>query len=592
MTTSHAPPAPVAPSAPPAKKVTGEPTAATRHLCSGVYVDEWFRDLVINEVCTKPYRRVAPSYGFDIVPVMRHAWRAAALTALLRMTLLGSVVVPACAGAAPVTILLACGLALLWLLHRALMIRDADWTPKPRRTRRRRRPSTTPDPQTHFWPLTRPIDPRRQRAFRRVGVTALSLSLTGLTVALVHPDHAATALHVAAGIVLMYLGVGATRQLMLNRIRRAPTLRPTHLSGRQRAADAQQRHVCTVYRRPRHSEEEREDEDDLTMFTLFGDKSPFIGAGELVYQWNPPMNIQLLRPGDDKEPLHEREHVVPPFQAHELVDHLRDAVRLLDTDSVDVRLPTQVRDRVYVAETDVAVDPSLLPQGFDEAGLRAVINTPGTRQHHFLEVTTPVEGSEFVATVLLHVSLRGRTLIISTAACVLAHTPRSFQRTDEFGQHGAVAVVWAAFRELSALPLEIQRAWRVVRYFYAVAKAAVLPHDLTSTPIRNVLIGSRVSIREESSQAWSKVQLEKSDILGRMKTIEERLLRAAGDFLSARGVDTSAFDDRALKIINSGIFNFGDNNSFNNNAVGEAAQVGGTADQSASPNNANGGGSQ
>ncbi|MEU0810638.1 hypothetical protein [Streptomyces sp. NPDC005970] len=38
-------------------------------------------------------------------------------------------------------------------------------------------------------------------------------------------------------------------------------------------------------------------------------------------------------------------------------------------------------------------------------------------------------------------------------------------------------------------------------------------------------------------------------------------------------MDISEFNDRALKIINSGIFNFGDNNNFNNNAVGEHAHV-------------------
>lgn len=59
--------------APPAQETTLEPTAATRHLCAGVYVDERFRDLVIDEVCNAPHRRVAPSYGFDIVPVMHHA---------------------------------------------------------------------------------------------------------------------------------------------------------------------------------------------------------------------------------------------------------------------------------------------------------------------------------------------------------------------------------------------------------------------------------------------------------------------------------------------------------------------------------------
>ncbi|MEU7135928.1 hypothetical protein [Streptomyces sp. NPDC046261] len=577
---------------PPAKEATGEPSAATRHLCTGVYVDERFRDLVIDKVCTAPHRRVAPSYGFDIVPVMHHAWRAAALTALLRMTLVGAVVTPAFAGALPTSILIICGLALLWLLRLTLLLQKSDWEPRPRRKPKRRGLGPA---RGHRHPL-RLLFPRRcsekERALRRIGVAALSLALTGLAVALSHPGHATTALHVAAGIMLMCLGVGATRQLMLDHVLHASSLRPTRLSGRQRAADVQQRHVCAVYRRPRHSDDEGEDEDDLTVFTLFGDESPFIGAGELVYQWNPPMSIQLLRPGDDDAPLHEREHPVPPFQAHELVEYLREAVQLLDTDSQEVRLPAQVRDRIYVAETDVAIDRCLLPREFGEADLRDIINTPGTKQHHFLEVVTPTEGSEFVATVLLRVSLQGRTLMISTAACVLAHTPRSFQRTEEFGHHGAIAVVWAAFRELTALPLEIQNSWRIARYFYTLGKAALLPRDLTSIPIRNVLIGSRISIRERSAQAWSKVQLEKSDILGRMKTIERRLLRATSDFPHAKEVDISEFNDRALKIINSGIFNFGDNNTFSNNAVGDEAQVSISGNQPTGSNNPGNGGNQ
>lgn len=558
----------------PAKVSGDEPTAATRHLCAGPYVDEDFRDLVIDKICTSPHRRVAPSYGFDIVPVMSHAWRAATLAAVLRITLLGAVIAPACAGAQPASALVACGLALLWLLRLALLLHRGDREP---RSDRRSGPRNKELQYRHRrrlqWILPRRKSEKSQ-ALQRVGGVALCLAATDLVIGLMYPHHVTTALHMGTGIVLMFLAVGALRQLQLNWILRAPILRPGRLSPRQRVADVQQRDVHTVYRRPRHSQDEEAVDDDLTVFTLFGEESPFIGAGEIVYQWNPPMSVQLLRPvEDDDAPLHEREHPVPPFQAHELVEHLRDAVHLLNTDSHDVRLPAQVRDRVYVSETDVAADRSLLPQKLTDVDLREIINTPGSRGHHFLEVTTPLEGAEYVATVLLHVSVRGRTLIISTAACVLAHTPRSFQRTAEFGQHGLIAVICAAFRELFALPQEVQRSWRIIRYLRALIKAAILPPDLTSTPIRNVLIGSRVSIREQSAQAWSKVQLEKTDILGRMKTIEQRLLRAAGDFLLAKDVDASEFNNRALKIINSGIFNFGDNNTISNNAVGDAAQV-------------------
>lgn len=574
MTTSHAPPA---------QETALEPTAATRHLCAGVYVDERFRDLVIGEVCTAPHRRVAPSYGFDIVPVMHHAWRAAALSALPRTTVLAAVVGPVIAGAVPAAILIASCFGLLLLLRLATLLQGIDRQPIP--AHKSRRLGLGSPLRAHRY-LLRFLLPRvttgKALAFRRVTTAALWLALTVLVIALLYPRQALTALLLAAALTLVYLAVGATRQLILNRILRTPALRPARLSGRQRAADRQQHHMCAVYRRPRHSDDE---DDDLTMFTLFGDRSPFIGAGELVYQWNPPMSIQLLRPDTDDAPLHEREHSVPPFQAHELVEHLRKAVLPLNIDSRDVRLPAEVRDRVYVAETDVAVDRSLLPHHFTQSELRSIINTPESKQHHFLEVTTAADGAEFVATVLLHVSLQGRTLNLSTAACVLAHTPRSFQRAEEFGHHGAAAVIWAAFNELAALPSDIQHSWRIFRYLYALAKAAVLPRDLTTTPIRNILIGSRVSIREESSQAWTKVQLEKSDILGRMKTIEQRLLSAASDFLQGKDVDTSVFKDRALKIINSGIFNFGDNNSFTNNAVGDAAQVSVAANQPAQPDN-------
>ncbi|OPG04743.1 hypothetical protein B1R27_24065 [Streptomyces sp. GKU 895] len=568
--------------APPAQETTLEPTAATRHLCAGVYVDERFRDLVIDEVCTAPHRRVAPSYGFDIVPVMQHAWRAAALRALPRATVLAAIAGPLLTGNVPAAVLVASSFALLLLLRLAVALRGVDNQSMPVGKSRRR----TADPlRAHRYLLKlllpRAITPKR-RVVKRVTTAALWLALIILAIGLLYPGQALVALLLVAALTLVYLAVGATRQMILNRILRAPVLRPSRLSGRQRAADRQQHHMCAVYRRSRHSDDE---DDDLTMFTLFGDASPFIGAGELVYQWNPPIGIPLLRAESGEEPLNEREHAVPPFKAHELVEYLREAVLPLNADTHDVRLPAEIRDRVYVAETDVAADRSLLPHHFTRSELRSIINTPESKQHHFLEIITPADGSEFVATVLLHVSLQGRTLSLSTAACVLAHTPRSFQRAEEFGHHGAGAVLWAAFTELSALPTDIQHSWRLLRYLYTLAKAAVLPRDLTTTPIRNILIGSRVSIREESSQTWTKVQLEKSDILGRLKTIEQRLLSAASDFLQSRDVDTSGFNDRALKIINSGIFNFGDNNSFTNNAVGDAAQVNVSASQPAPAQN-------
>ncbi|GLY19625.1 hypothetical protein Kisp01_66390 [Kineosporia sp. NBRC 101677] len=58
---------------------TGSPWAsseATRYLCVGAYLDRNFRRRVMSEVLGAEHRAVAPSYGIDIIPVLRHCLRA------------------------------------------------------------------------------------------------------------------------------------------------------------------------------------------------------------------------------------------------------------------------------------------------------------------------------------------------------------------------------------------------------------------------------------------------------------------------------------------------------------------------------------
>lgn len=65
---------------------------ATRNLCAEVYVDRSFRDLVIHKVHGTSQRRVAPSYGFDLVPVVRHAWRSWYFDRRLQVVIVGCLV--------------------------------------------------------------------------------------------------------------------------------------------------------------------------------------------------------------------------------------------------------------------------------------------------------------------------------------------------------------------------------------------------------------------------------------------------------------------------------------------------------------------
>jgi hypothetical protein len=67
---------------------------ATRLMCAGVYSDPVFRDSVIAELKTNWFRKVAPSYGYDAVPVLAHALAARRLRAFqVALTAAGGVLV-------------------------------------------------------------------------------------------------------------------------------------------------------------------------------------------------------------------------------------------------------------------------------------------------------------------------------------------------------------------------------------------------------------------------------------------------------------------------------------------------------------------
>jgi hypothetical protein len=381
--------------------------SATRHLCAGVYLDRSFRDLVIRRVHNDSRRRVAPSYGFDLVSVVRHAWRAWVLEGLLHIAVLAvltlglvlhealAVVIVLCTFGTYVTLIIA-----VRNLAAFLRVRAADeatrWLDRPNR-----RSHQEIEDQAK----------RRRRVKASVaGIVVLALLPAGAARSLDTPLRAAlpTAVRLAGVLLLCGVLVGVVRQLQLNANHRARSLRPSTLTRRESAIDAQQNHSCVVYRRPAH----KKGRNPLDLLLDPDDSpSPFVGSGELVNRWLPPMTVQLIRPDPvHKKGLAQREHTTPPFKAHELVDCLKSTLEQLTTDTGTANLPgLRIRDRLYVPESDVSADRTLLSGDIDFMMSR-VIDNPLSLAHHFLETSVPIAGGELVMTVLIRVSLKGRCL--------------------------------------------------------------------------------------------------------------------------------------------------------------------------------------
>ncbi|WP_242910796.1 hypothetical protein [Actinomadura terrae] len=544
-------------------------TAATRHLCAGTYLDRAFRRKVLEQVYNDPHHRVAPSYGFDLVPVVRHAWRSWLLESLQQaVTCLVLTIGWFCLGGHVIVVLL-CWLGLFYFaragaaaLPDALRLKRLEligWLLR----RSARDISEIKDEQRlqdQLWML------RLHSALCLITlvVATVSAGWTG------RPPSAAisAAFILLLPIALAIVAAATLRQISLNQIARAPVLRSGRLSRRQKIINYQQSHTVVVFQRP-DPKAEMEDWEDFDPFDR--ERTIFVGSGQLVHRWLPPLVIQLLRPGS--ESMREREYTRPPFRTDELVDHLRVAMRRVADREDPRRIRLTVCDRVFIEELDVSAECDLLYGAPGVARLRQIIDDSHHAAHQFLEMQVTTDG-ELVTTVFLRAAVRGRSLSLDFAACALTRTPADYHVIDHYGETGAGAVVRAALRALWRLPEEVGQVVRLIRAPLTLAGAALARKDRTLVPRRRLPVGSRISIREDKSLPWKESRFDEIRIHDDIKLVELRLLKATEEFLDGRKVDTTAFKRMASNIINnSGVLNMGGRLEMKNSAVGSGSRV-------------------
>ena len=555
----------------------GRDTAATRHLCAGVYLDRTFRNQVLRRVYGDTRHRVAPSYGFDLIPVVDHAWRSWWLdTAHQGFVFLISA---ACfALNRPILVTVMCWLALIHLARimagaapdflrlklRELAARLPLW---PWQNRKQAQPGQEPEDSQRLKHQTRLL-----RLGCGSGLALLLVSVIAAGWGDNHPaDGAETALRMLIVFACSAAGAAALRQLFLNRVHHAPVLRRHRLSRRQKIIDEQQRHTYVVYHRPKS-----EKDDAWPRFDPFERKPTiFVGSGQLVHRWT-PMVIPLLRPKDEhpeKKGLSKREHDEPPFRTHELIDHLRGAMLTVSDPADPRRLHLEVRDRVFLDERDVPERRDFLTGRMRPDQLQRIIDDPYQKAQHFLEIRVSTSG-ELVTTIFLNASIRGRSLSLYFAACSLTRTPFDYQVLNLFAESGRGAVLRAALRALGRLPEETARVWRLIELPLILGPAMLAGRDRTLRPRRKVLIGSRFSVREEKSLRWKDSWFDEPMIHGEIRLIERRLLKAVEEFLESKNVDTSDFKKNAENIINNnGVLNMGGRLEMHQSVVGANAQI-------------------
>lgn len=526
--------------------------AASRHLCVGVYQDRSFRDEVLRRVYCDRHHRVAPSYGFDLVPVLVHAWRSWFLDKAQHAVILVALAVTAVT--ARLEFFICVSVLLVWYIIKtfAPLLKDIAAYFK-------QRESISAYKQLQI----------RGKLFWYGFLASIAILGFGIfqLVGKIHPQALTEAWSLRNLIIgpLILIGLitvvssisAALRQLWMNRLRHASSMLRQN-RGRLAAIDEQQFHPFTVY----------------------SGFNPFIGAGRAVRTWS---FAQRLVPSSPLGMQSGNEYAAPPFQTRELVERLKTRIEELRLDEhPETRLPgLEVADHIFVEGTyadgyryalqNAMVGPPL------QSAVTDIIDNPRESARHFLRCQVSSWGGEVVTSVFVHVSLQGRTLYIEFATHALPPTLSDYQIIDEFGEAGVTAIARAVLRAVIALPDALEGIIRLVATPRLALRSWLARRDATMKARRGVNIGARFSAREEASSS-DESYFQLLDIFKHSKIIERRLLAAVGDFLKQWGVDTSEFLARATSILNNGIINSGTGTiNIESSAFGQAPNVINTA---------------
>lgn len=532
---------------------------STRHLSAGVYLDGTYRDRLIREIYLDRARRVAPSYGFDLGPVLTHARRALSCEVASDLLLVGSVVVG--------LLIVPTSTIVVLLLLAALRVGRAA-SGLARDYVRYHVKGGTHDEYTHLRHRLRVL-----RWVRRRFTVVMALLMVGLGLAAARhfalPTKAALVglgdiapwTVVILGTQLLTVAVFATVGHLYVRSLRTGSTSPAAIIGpRMRTVARQQREPITIYSRFR----------------------PFIGSGIEVRTWS---FVQRLIEASSGKPEGQSEWNTPPFRTADIVGYLQQHISALASDpDPETRLSgLTVNDHIFVAGTKTAD----LPEDVATADPTNVMADPSGHARHYLACQIESWDGEVVTTVYVHTSIQGKMLYLEFSTWALPPTREEFHIVDEPGGVGMAAYARTVGSAVGSVPTRLARALPHLATFVApMFRATHRSSDDYDIRCRGVDIGARVSARElgagldmddeerPSTAAATITYFQSRDVIKYAKVIERRLLASVLDFLEYHQVDVSEYRQRMVSILNVGAINYGSGAvTVSNSAIGEGATV-------------------
>ncbi|MEV8624294.1 hypothetical protein [Streptomyces sp. NBC_01268] len=534
---------------PPAADLRGAPAGseATRLLCAGTYLDDRFRDAVIDELYVHEERVAAPSLGLDAARVLAHALRARRIELGWAAAILALWII-----AFPVTK----GLVMLFVLP-FLLLGIARWV----RGRSARAPfyRTVPAFLLRWYgrlTLVQSVllllvlalagEETRWELLGDLGEWGelLGLALSGATQELWGIGRLEVWLTIAVPLLLAW--AVATQR---GQFARALTGELSKERFADVAADPAEQAQGARFRRLR----DRIRTEQHARLVMYRSENPFCGAGEPYEPWSLSVELRPRKNLDGKapEPLDNSaimRHIVPlvealrvpsPHSSPQIAAAVRDRLRQLEIDEV-VFLPVDgLPTRAAAPYT---------PEFF-ELHRSSAIEEGGEPRRHFLRIRVGGWGEEIVTTVFVRVHTQGGMLMLEVAPHVLRPVAPLYRYADRIAHryrhnHHFGKAVWALGQAPSSAGQALITIGRALAHLWRQATgghAGALPE------------GPRISVRELGSDDEASL-FQEMDVSRYLKSIQDRVANGVTVALRQAGYETAEFEQKIVHVAEGGTF--------------------------------------
>jgi hypothetical protein len=519
---------------------------STRYLCAAAYLNPAYTNTVISELVAS-HRAVAPSLGIDLIPIIRHCLDARKAQ-LLRDVLLTVLLI---AGLFLATVPIIAILAILFCLS---FLPGVNWE-------------------------------RRSlgvKVLAGVGIVVVigAIALFFLLGSIFSGVNGGSAPHLgplATGfativLVLAFLVlvggvlVGYSHSMFRTFSDR---LRPGADAGRfDRASEEVEARIAEVAAAQRGN------------MTIYGGDNPFIGTGPYLLNEDWSIAIELDRapgPGKSSSRAAHKTGSYVPIDPIELQHVIRTRLLKVKDDGLpeNERISTlSVHDHV-VGDGHCRWDSPVIDQArtmpYSQASpeaIHALILHPAAGLRYYLRVCVSDEGQpvwarrrevigstdqEIAVSAFIYVAVEGRMFYLQFVPHLLPPIYQQYHIVDrlpkvssgEFMVKVILHAARASFRDIVRAPFGlIGTVWRMIaerRSYHSEIKSA---SDYVFADI-----GARISVREFGGSAAARNHIQVLDTVKYLRIVQRLVLDTVLDFLTDKGVDTSAYQESASAII-------------------------------------------